>query len=87
MLDIVNADSCISGGEAILVSQAMHRWGLELHQLPASGERVDSVPLYRIESQESPPIEDSHSPVHIQRLSLLLNSGANAGRPVQDSWQ
>ncbi len=33
MIDIVKADGCLNGGEAILVAQAMSRWGLELQQL------------------------------------------------------
>ncbi|MCM8595282.1 hypothetical protein [Accumulibacter sp.] len=32
ILDIIRADGCLNGGEAILVSEAMNRWGLELHQ-------------------------------------------------------
>ncbi|MBL8408472.1 MAG: hypothetical protein ABTS16_22760 [Candidatus Accumulibacter phosphatis] len=87
MLDIVNADWCISGAEAVLVSQAMSRWGLELHQLPPSGKAADIRLPFQIESQESPPSEGSDSPLHIQRLVLLLNAAPNAGLPGQGSFQ
>ena len=30
IVDIVNADGCLNGGEAILLSQAKHLWGLDL---------------------------------------------------------
>ena len=87
VLDIVNADWCLSGGEAVLVSQAMSRWGLELHELPPSGKRMGLGQSLQIESQETPPVEGSDSPVHIQRLTLLLNSGLSAGHPAPGSCQ
>jgi hypothetical protein len=31
MLDIVNADGTLAGGEAVLLSEAMLNWGLDLH--------------------------------------------------------
>ncbi len=34
LLDLVNADGRVTPGEAVLVSQAMTRWGLELTQAP-----------------------------------------------------
>ena len=33
IVDIVNADGCLNAGEAILISQAMSRWGLELQRV------------------------------------------------------
>ncbi len=33
MIDIVRADGCLNGGEAILVAQAMRQWGLELQRV------------------------------------------------------
>lgn len=34
MLDIVNADRKLSGGEAVLVAEAMKFWGIDLHEVP-----------------------------------------------------
>ena len=39
ILDIVGADRCLNGGEAILVSQAMSRWHLELHEVERADRR------------------------------------------------
>jgi uncharacterized tellurite resistance protein B-like protein len=36
MVDIVNADGSLAGGEAVLVSEAMMVWGLDLHQVAGS---------------------------------------------------
>jgi uncharacterized tellurite resistance protein B-like protein len=33
MVDIVNADGCLNSGEAILISEAMSRWDLELQHV------------------------------------------------------
>ncbi len=33
MLDIVNADHKLSGGEAVLVAEAMKFWGIDLHEV------------------------------------------------------
>ena len=33
MLDIVNADGCLAGGEAVLVSQAMKLWAIDLYEV------------------------------------------------------
>lgn len=33
MLDIVNADRKLSGGEAVLVAEAMKFWGIDLHEV------------------------------------------------------
>ncbi len=33
MVDIVHADGCLNSGEALLVSEAMSRWGLELQHV------------------------------------------------------
>jgi uncharacterized tellurite resistance protein B-like protein len=33
MLDIVNADRTLSGGEAVLVAEAMKVWGIDLYEL------------------------------------------------------
>jgi hypothetical protein len=33
IVDIVNADGSLNSGEAILISQAMSRWGLELQRV------------------------------------------------------
>ncbi|MBL8424948.1 MAG: TerB family tellurite resistance protein [Candidatus Accumulibacter phosphatis] len=87
MLDIVNADWSLSGGEAVLVSQAMSLWGLELHHLPPSGGRTALRPSLHIERQERPPVEGSESALHIERLTLLLNSSASDGHPAPGSFQ
>jgi hypothetical protein len=36
MLDIVNADSKLSGGEAVLVAEAMKFWGIDLYEVSDS---------------------------------------------------
>ncbi|WP_153130699.1 hypothetical protein [Dechloromonas hortensis] len=46
MLDVVNADSELSGGEAVLVSEAMKFWEIDLHEVADS-----SVPTLRMRSQ------------------------------------
>ena len=33
IVDIVNADGCLNGGEAIVISEAMSLWGLELQRV------------------------------------------------------
>lgn len=33
MLDVVNADRKLSGGEAVLVAEAMKFWGIDLHEV------------------------------------------------------
>jgi len=33
MLDVVNADNTLSGGEAVLVAEAMKFWGIDLHEV------------------------------------------------------
>lgn len=33
MLDVVNADSKLSGGEAVLVAEAMRFWGIDLYEV------------------------------------------------------
>ena len=33
MLDVVNADHKLSGGEAVLVAEAMKFWGIDLHEV------------------------------------------------------
>jgi hypothetical protein len=40
ILGIVNADGCLNGGEAILVSEAMNRWGLELKRVTRTEVRA-----------------------------------------------
>lgn len=40
ILDIVNADGCLNGGEAILISEAMNLWGLELKQVTRTEVRA-----------------------------------------------
>lgn len=87
MLDIVNADWSLSGGEAVLVSQAMSLWGLELHHLPPSGGRTALRQSLHIERQERPPVEGSESALHIERLTLLLNSSASDAHPAPGSFQ
>jgi len=34
MLDIVNADHCLSSSEALLIAQALERWELDLREVP-----------------------------------------------------
>lgn len=46
MLDVVNADSELSGGEAVLVAEAMKFWGIDLYEVSAC-----SVPSLRLRSQ------------------------------------
>lgn len=46
MLDVVNADSELSGGEAVLVSEAMKFWEIDLHEVADS-----SVPSPRMRSK------------------------------------
>lgn len=53
MLDIVNADSRLSGGEAVLVSEAMTFWGIDLHEVADS-----SIPSLRLRMQ------GLHAPAH-----------------------
>lgn len=45
MLDIVHADKQLAGGEAVLITQALKRWSLDLHQL--SGPLSQHRPLSR----------------------------------------
>jgi tellurite resistance protein len=40
LLDIVSADGTLSPGEAALVSQAMTRWGLELHSVSSHRDPI-----------------------------------------------
>jgi uncharacterized tellurite resistance protein B-like protein len=44
LLDIVSADDWLSPGELTLVSQAMTRWGLELHVVSSHREPVSGSP-------------------------------------------
>ena len=46
MLDVVNADTKLSGGEAVLVAEAMKFWGIDLYEV---SDR--SVPSLRMRSQ------------------------------------
>jgi len=46
MLDVVNADSELSGGEAVLVAEAMKFWGIDLCEVSDC-----SVPSLRLRSQ------------------------------------
>jgi len=46
MLDVVNADSELSGGEAVLVAGAMKFWEIDLHEVADS-----SVPSLRMRAQ------------------------------------
>lgn len=46
MLDIVNADRKLSGGEAVLVAEAMKFWGIDLHEVADS-----SIPSLRMRTQ------------------------------------
>ena len=43
IVDIVNADGCLNSGEAILIAEAMSRWGLELQHV--SRTEVRRAPL------------------------------------------
>lgn len=45
MLDIVHADRQLAGGEAVLITQALKRWSIDLHQL--SGPLGQHRPLSR----------------------------------------
>ena len=51
MLDIVNADRKLSGGEAVLVAEAMQFWGIDLHEvsdcsIPKVRRQDRNVPVY-----------------------------------------
>lgn len=46
MLDVVNADSKLSGGEAVLVAEAMKFWGIDLYEVSDC-----SIPSLRLRSQ------------------------------------
>lgn len=46
MLDVVNADSELSGGEAVLVAEAMKFWGIDLYEVSDC-----TVPSLRMRSQ------------------------------------
>lgn len=46
MLDIVNADSRLSGGEAVLVAEAMKFWGIDLYEVADC-----SIPSLRLRTQ------------------------------------
>jgi len=45
MLDVVNADSKLSGGEAVLVAEAMKFWGIDLYEVSDC-----SIPSLRMRS-------------------------------------
>ena len=47
MLDVVNADSELSGGEAVLVAEAMKFWGIDLYEVSDC-----TVPSLRMRRQE-----------------------------------
>jgi hypothetical protein len=50
MLDIVNADRCLGGDEAVIVAQAMRQWDIELHQIAdTSIPALRYGPLHRAE--------------------------------------
>jgi hypothetical protein len=51
MLDIVNADGRLAGGEAVLVSQAMKLWDIDLYE-------VSHAPMVRIHGR-SPQVQGS----------------------------
>jgi uncharacterized tellurite resistance protein B-like protein len=46
MLDVVNSDHKLSGGEAVLVAEAMKFWGIDLYEVADC-----SVPSLRVRSQ------------------------------------
>jgi uncharacterized tellurite resistance protein B-like protein len=50
ILDIVNADGCLNGGEAILISEAMNLWGLERDRSPDPNapQRRRSLPRHPV---------------------------------------
>ncbi len=45
VLDVVSADGTLSPGEATLVSQAMTRWGLELHSISSHRDPISWPPV------------------------------------------
>jgi len=45
ILDIVNADCCLTGGEAGLVAQALRHWDIELHEVSDTSIPCHSSPL------------------------------------------
>lgn len=47
MLDIVNADHKLSGGEAVLVAEAMKFWGIDLHEVSDC-----SIPSLHLRAQD-----------------------------------
>ncbi len=42
MVDIVNADGSLAGGEAVLISEAMVVWGLDLHRVAIDARAAHS---------------------------------------------
>ena len=44
MLDVVNADRKLSGGEAVLVAEAMKFWGIDLHEVSDCSIPCPSLP-------------------------------------------
>lgn len=47
MLDVVNADRRLSGGEAVLVAEAMRFWGIDLHEVSDC-----SIPALKLRTHE-----------------------------------
>jgi len=47
MLDVVNADRRLSGGEAVLVAEAMKFWGIDLHEVSDC-----SIPTLKLHTHE-----------------------------------
>ncbi|MDS4014395.1 MAG: hypothetical protein RKP46_08570 [Candidatus Accumulibacter sp.] len=45
IVEITEADGCLNGGEAILISEAMSRWGLELQHVARTVVRRAQRPL------------------------------------------
>ena len=46
MLDVVNADSRLSGGEAVLVAEAMKYWEIDLYEVADN-----AIPSLRVRSK------------------------------------
>ncbi|HAY27124.1 MAG TPA: TerB family tellurite resistance protein, partial [Candidatus Accumulibacter phosphatis] len=48
IVDIANADGCLNGGEAIVISEAMSLWGLELQRVTRTQVRPAQKPYHHL---------------------------------------
>ncbi|MGB8544546.1 MAG: hypothetical protein WCD32_04400, partial [Azonexus sp.] len=48
MLDIVNADRCLTGREAGLIAQALKHWGIDLYEVSDTSIPSHRLPLPKV---------------------------------------